>query len=155
MSARQLPERDYLALKASTRGLLKLAGGQEAASSATRVGQQALSRYGAASEPEAFAPIDVIADLEAETGEPVVTRALAHLAGFDLVSREKGDGQPLPRRLGCIAKEAGDVVASLANALADGTVTHAERVLVEAETQELIAEAHRLLAALKREEGEG
>jgi len=97
----------------------------------------------------------VIADLEAETGEPVVTRALAHLAGFDLVSRETGDGQPLPRRLGCIAKEAGDVVASLANALADGTVTQAERVLVEAETQELIAEAHRLLAALKREEGEG
>ncbi len=152
MSARQLPERDYLVLKAATRGLTKLAGGQETAAGVTRVGQQALSRYGAAQEQEAFAPIDVIADLEAETGDPVVTRALAHLAGFDLVARDRGDGQPLPRRLGCIAKEAGDVVASLANALADGAVTPEERTQIEAETQELIAEAHRLLAALKREE---
>lgn len=89
MTHRQLPSRDYEALKAATHRLVEMCGGPaSAAQGVSRVASKGtLSRYGstAPEHAETFAPIDVIADLEADCGDPVVGRALAGIAGYVLV----------------------------------------------------------------------
>lgn len=85
MPARTLSNDVYLGIKAAFRQLTKLCGGLEAAALDTRVGKSSLGNYGNVNMPDEFAPADVIADLEAAVGEPVVTRALAKAAGYQLV----------------------------------------------------------------------
>ena len=85
MKARQLPAESYALLKAATRHLVRAAGGVEHAP--TRVGKSNLSDYGSINKSETYIPIDVVADIEADLGDPRVTRALADLAGYDLVPR--------------------------------------------------------------------
>lgn len=80
---------DRQMLKHAVRQLVAAAGGGERAAQASRVSQQQISNYGNVNMAESFAPVDVIADLEAVTqgapGAPHVTRVLALLAGFALV----------------------------------------------------------------------
>lgn len=80
---------DRQMLKHAVRQLVAAAGGGERAAQASRPSQQQISNYGNVNMAESFAPIDVIADLEAVTqgtpGAPQVTRALALLAGYALV----------------------------------------------------------------------
>ncbi|WP_316979989.1 hypothetical protein [Shumkonia mesophila] len=124
---RQLPLGDYLKIKAGTRELTKLAGGQEAAAGVTRRSHVSIGRYGRPQDPD-FAPVDVVADLEAEVGAVPVTRVLADLAGFVLVAKPKVAGGPdWARQVGGFAKEAGEAISRLGAALAkDGTVTAEE-----------------------------
>ncbi|RXF72093.1 phage regulatory CII family protein [Hansschlegelia zhihuaiae] len=152
-AARQLPERDYLALKAATRELVKRCGGQEAAARATRVNHQSLSRYGSLEDAQNFSPVDVIADLEAEIGEPIVTRELASLAGRTLADVASGDAMAPALRLVRLIKETGEVKSALAEALADGRIDEAERLTIRREAREAIAELERLIHALGAEEG--
>ncbi|MFC3693388.1 phage regulatory CII family protein [Chenggangzhangella methanolivorans] len=146
--ARQLPERDYLALKAETRALVKRCGGQEAAAASTRVSHQALSRYGALEDAPNFAPIDVVADLEAEIGEPVVSRALAGLLGFTLVKVEAGAQLTPAQRFARVMKETHEVNAAFADALSDGAIDEAERRAITREARDAIGELERLIVAL-------
>lgn len=128
MSAdRHLPARDYLYLKAATRDLITAAGGPVRAAEISRADHPRLSRYGSPNEGM-HAPIDVIADLEAETGDPVVTRALADLAGFVLVPKAEAiaRGINFGKHLGEVACETGQLMAGLGEALADGAVTPGE-----------------------------
>lgn len=81
MSARPSSDADRLALKAAFRAQMRACGGQEAAADVTRVGQPALSRYGAASHPNEHAPLDILLDLVRDTGNPVVLQRLCRLAG--------------------------------------------------------------------------
>lgn len=78
MMARQHADSDYARLKAVYRRLIKLCGGYCAAAEITRVGKSKLHDYGNAHRPE-FAPIDVVADLEAAAEQPLVSAELRHL----------------------------------------------------------------------------
>lgn len=91
-AARRHPALVYAQIKTWTRLLVEAAGGLEAAATVTRVRPSALQTYYSPQHPEAFAPADVLADLQAFTGDPLVTRYLAKLCGFDLVPIEpRGD----------------------------------------------------------------
>ncbi|WP_430436831.1 hypothetical protein [Oceanibaculum nanhaiense] len=92
--ARALDDTAYRGLKTATRRLVDATGGIDPAAASTRVGRATMAQYySPADRDEAvFVPLDVIADLERVTGEPLVTRQLARLSGFDLVPAEA----PLP-----------------------------------------------------------
>lgn len=148
MTARYLPASDYSALKASTRHLVSTVGGPSAAANITRGDHQSVSRYGSANpeHAERFMPIDVVADLESECEQPIVTRMLAEQAGFLLV--------PMPRAAGGLAlqmisakalKETSEVFVALADSLGDGKVCAEDAAKVTKEIDEAIAK----LAALK------
>lgn len=149
MKARQLPANDYAGLKAATRRLLAEAGGPVDAARATRVDHQGLSRYGnsGADHDERFIPADVIADIEAECGQPIVTRKLAELSGYLLV--------PVPRvalsgtALGAITasslKETSDVFVAIGDSLGDGRISQEDADRISREIDEAMAK----LAALK------
>ena len=151
--ARQLPERDYLALKAATRAIVKRCGGQEAAAENTRVSHQALSRYGALEDSPNFAPIDVIADLEAEIGEPIVTRELASLLGLKLIAVDAGAAMTPAQRLARVMKETHEVNAAFADALSDGKVDAADAQKIVREARDAIGELERLILSLSANEG--
>lgn len=137
MNERQLPRSEYLALKAAFRGLVTMAGGPNRAATITRGNASLLSRYGAPQE-DMFAPADVVADLEAEVGEPVVTRVLAEMSGQHLVPKCKaGVSSDFLRHLGAIGKETGDVVSALSVAMADGGMSQDEAKACLTEAREL------------------
>lgn len=142
MTGRQLPARDYLALKASFRDLVEAAGGGTRAAGHTRTNASLLSRYGAVQE-EMQAPLDVVADLEAQVGDLIVTRALAALHGYVLVPDPAlaATAPDFGRHLGAVAREAGDVISGLGEALADGKVCGNE-------AQGLLGEVREAQAAL-------
>jgi len=149
MKARQLPGNDYLSLKAATRRLLAEAGGNVAASAVTRVDHQGLSRYGNVSVDHAdrFMPADVIADIEAECGQPIVTRRLADLSGYLLVPvpRVAKSGTLLGAITAATMKETSDVFVALGDSLGDGKLCAADADRIEREIDEAMAK----LAALK------
>lgn len=127
---RLLPAASYCGLKAAFRRLANDAGGQESLASITRVSQAQISLYGrppGAATTEAYAPIDVVADAEADTGEPLVTRALAHLAGYILVKKPEAAARRVDfHDLAAFGKESGEALARLAQVLDDGQVTAQE-----------------------------
>jgi hypothetical protein len=144
---RFLPKRDYDRLADATHRLVnheKVGGPSRAASEYTRSDPARLSRYGSRHE-RMRAPVDIIADLEAAAGEPVVTTILADLQGFHLVPKcGAGQSVDFTRHLGAVAKETGEAVSALAVAIADGEVTpqEAQDCIAEAE------DAQRRLACL-------
>lgn len=134
--------------------LIRAVGGQDAATGFCRINRhQTLSDYG---NPDhgAQMPVDVVRDLEAVTrglpGAPHVTRELARQAGFALFSlpAAKPEGVAWPQHLACIAKETGEMVASLAKALADGKVDQAERQALLKHADKAIDSVIALRAAL-------
>lgn len=125
-AASYLPRRDYLALKAATRELVEMAGGVTRAATIARTDAPRLCRYGSPNEVIA-APVDVIADLEAHVGDPVVTRCLADLSGFILQPKDAAEDRPnLLQAAAVITRSSAEVVAGLAVALADSHVSPAE-----------------------------
>ncbi|WP_173087330.1 phage regulatory CII family protein [Devosia sp. 1635] len=149
MTARQLPASDYAKLKAATRQLISTSGGPVDAARVTRVDHQGLSRYGSTNEDHAerFMPADVIADIEAECGQPIVTRKLADLAGYLLVPvpQVARTGTVLGAVTAATLKETSDVFVALGESLGDGTVSQADAERIGREVDEAMAK----LAALK------
>lgn len=148
--ARYLPKNDYLGLKATFRRLVVLVGGGNEAAAQTRVGQQALDRYGSisAEHEDRFAPADVIADLEAACGEPIVTRKLAELSGHVLVPLPvvQGSTARLDQVTGKALMEVGQVFTRLGEARADGVICDNEAAALKRE----IGEAVTMLLKLDR-----
>lgn len=150
--ARQLPATDYAALKAATRQLLTAAGGGNEGAKVTRVGQQVLSSYGSLGieHAERFAPIDVIADLEAECGEPLVTAKLAELGGHLLVRLPRGDGfDAVARQTMRSAQEYAELIAGVMAAKADGRITADEAPRILTDIRELMIELAGLAEAVQ------
>lgn len=149
---RELPRRDYDALKDATKELVKCFDSLEAAASITRADPARLSRFGNRHEQGMFAPIDVIADLEARLGKPVVTAILADMLGFVLVPKEEAKRRPdLAQHVGSVAKETGEAVSALAMlidpaARTPQNIAKAQREIREAE--ERLAGADQVLDAL-------
>lgn len=117
----------YHSLKAAVRDLVTAAGGGVRAAKISRADAPMLSRYGSVHD-ERFAPIDVIADLEQEVGDPIVTRMLADLAGYELVPKAEAQahGEDFIQHVADVATTMGAAVGGLAQAQADGRVTPEE-----------------------------
>jgi hypothetical protein len=116
-------ETAYLRLKAVSRRLTDAAGGPVPAARITRIDAPRLSRCGSNFEAM-FLPLDVISDLEVDTGEPIVSRELARQAGFVLVPAPVAGARLGATDIGCLVKESGDVVSGLVASLeGDNRVT--------------------------------
>lgn len=80
MTRHTLCSDDLAALKTATRRLIRAAGGVESAASVSRVQKSSLSDYQNPALPDHFMPIDIVLELERDTGTHPVTQALARLA---------------------------------------------------------------------------
>lgn len=136
-------------LKLAFGELVARCGGVEAAAGFCRVSKSTLARYYSLGQPDAecFAPVDVVRDLEALVGEPIVTRSLATMADHALLRIPS-----LPARradLLAILAEASAEHAQLTQkvcaALADGKVESAEAAAMLAE----IDDNFRVLATMR------
>jgi len=97
---RSLDAQTYSAIKAAFRRLVKSCGGLEAAATLTRVGKSQLHEYGSLQHEVSFPPADVIADLERDAGDAIVSALLA-----DLVEpRPHVPGDPADRCMTATAK---------------------------------------------------
>lgn len=149
---RPTSEQDRFSLKATFRQLLKLAGGQEAAALITRGKHQTLNRYGNPNEEDCHAPVDVIADLERDIGEPIITKHLAEMHGFMLVKKSAvAADASLIAHLSTLASESGQTIQAIAEGIADQQLTEAElnRIIKEARELAQAAAAAELAAASK------
>ncbi len=149
---RTTTEQDRFSLKFAFRQLLKMAGGQEAASFITRGKHQTLNRYGNVNEEDCHAPVDVIADLEREVGEPVVTKLLADMAGYIVIKKSvvAADAN-LVSHLSNLACESGHAIQAIAEGIADQDLSEAElaRIVKEARDLREAAAAAELAAQAK------
>lgn len=146
---RQFQAQVYLNLKAGFRDLVALCGGPQRAANLTRTTQSLLSHFMAPQDMDRFPPLDVIADLEAESGQPAITRLLADMAGFDLVPRVQGSTvMVMHSHLSAMAKEGGDVQAMLANALGDGEIDASEATALRKEAREALDKISAFVASL-------
>lgn len=143
MNMRLAPERDYLRLKAAWRLLLNVAGGGKHVieEKITRGSESRLSEAGAPNCMDRFPFLDQIFDLELDTGNPVVTKALADLHGYDLVQREAGQPLGIHAHFSRIVREAAELQTRMADAMADEKLTDAEKAELIKELDELIAVA--------------
>lgn len=141
------PAPEDRALKTLFRALVAEAGGLDAAAACVRVGRSRLAEYYAL-DGDAFAPIDVVARLEAIVGRPLVTAELARRAGCAL---EPLSGNGLGRidvLLARVGAELGQVHAAYAAALADGGLCAADRARLAREAAEARNALDALLGAL-------
>lgn len=121
MTICRISDADKAALKAAARRMIKVAGGLESASTACRASKTSLGRFGSIHD-EQFIPADVIADLEADVGEPIVSRELARLAGYELTPARlivSAAADPASMVIN-IARAAGELAAAVQDMDADG-----------------------------------
>lgn len=137
---------DQQKLKAAFGDLVAAAGGGDRAARYVDRRQQRLSDY-EVRNTDAFAPIDVVAKLEAVTidlpGAPHVTRALARQAGGEFVkvpSAAMSDGDWLAE-LGELTSDSADVAKALCTALSRGGMT-----ALRARELDLLNECDRLVS---------
>lgn len=144
-SARELPARDYQRLKLATGDAIESCGGSRRAEKLTRVSHQQLGSYRSEAEADAktFIAVDVAADLEADLvsrgQRPLITEALADIAGFVLYPKPEtlaADSDDFA--LVTMAKETAEVLAEALAAKADGRVSPAERQRVRQQAREAI-----------------
>ncbi len=150
MQTRVFPSISYLSLKAAFRRLTKAAGGQESAASITRVDFQRIGRYGRPHETM-FAPTDVVADLEADAGDPLVTRAMADLQGYLLVPKPPAEGDlEWVKHLGALGKESGEAIVGLSKIVGCGDTTITANEIQKMELRREVAEAMEVLAQIDK-----
>lgn len=149
---RQHHARDYAAMKTALRALVDRVGGVEAASSV--LGGYPTSRISEAMSlhhPERMLRVDLVADLEAVAGQPLVSAVVARLNGCVLLPMPAATGDA-GLAVGAVLRGAGEVGARAAEAMADGTLTDAERGALADRLGELaraVAHAQAVLAGPK------
>jgi hypothetical protein len=138
-------------LKGATRQLFGEYGSLEAVAKEIGISHSQAGRYQDVRAPDVIS-IDKVALLESADGvRPHVTRTLAALNGHVLVAMPKvpADGK-WSAHLAATAKEAGDVLSRLGEALAnDGTVSAAEAAKLLPEVEQAISVLSGVKAALE------
>ncbi|WP_319532836.1 phage regulatory CII family protein [uncultured Cohaesibacter sp.] len=118
-SARQYASDFYLRLRRRCRELIKKGGGIECSAETTRVNQAQMGRYGLAHGAD-WMPVDVVADLEKDIGEPVVSRALVQAIGYEVIKLPEGRWEgDINQQLAAMFKEVGEVTQHIGQCLAD------------------------------------
>jgi hypothetical protein len=129
MTFRPTTDHDRAALKSAFRRLVRSGGGQLEAAQATRVGQQALSRYGSPNHPGEHVPVDILMDLTIDTDDADVIRAMCRLANGVFVPLPKTQGAITnwPAAVGTAVKRGADAAEAICTALNDdGQITPEE-----------------------------
>ena len=139
---RHCSAREYLTIKQATHDLIDACGGVIEAARHCRSTASRLSEAASPYSESRFAACDQIADLERLSGQPIVTRHLAGLAGYDLVSRETRPAtrQTVLEHLSQVIRETADVSATIARGMADGSLDAAERREIIREIDEAVRE---------------
>jgi hypothetical protein len=145
---RRHPAATYAALKATTRQLIESLGGFEAAAGFTRVGFPTLHKYVAPQHEDAFAPIDVIADLESVDGNPIVTTVLGRVTRHQLLSLDPAGEGCEARAVAEVLRDAAELAASWAMAMGDARISDAERSAILGRLAELRRATDRASAML-------
>lgn len=147
---------DKQALKVAMRGLVKAVGGVEAAEGFCRARKSSLSDYGN-SHSDGFAPIDVVADLEAITvglpGWPHVTRKLCQANGgvFVRLPDASPNAHDWHGGMRALAEQSGHVIAEICGSLADdGGVDADEARLIEEKCHAIAASVMAIASLAER-----
>jgi len=138
----------YAGLKSAFRRLLRECGDLREASQVTRVGKTMLAEYGSMNHPDTYPPADVIADLEAHVGAPIVSRQLVRLAA-DLANTSATDDMPgddIAALLHMTTRgqvALGDLAQCAIQAAADGDLDNAElnALIAKAEARMMLAQS--------------
>jgi len=153
---RFLSRPQYVSLKAATRALIAANGTQVQAAAVTRLDQSDLSRGGSNAYLDRFLPLDVIADLEAASGEPLVTHALAELSGCVLIEPPSAEtGEAISREVGRSAQRFGELMQHYGLAAADAVIDAGEAKQIEADARAMIRELWGLARIARERAGEG
>ena len=114
-------------LKAANRMLIKLNGGIEESASLASISKSQIGRCNSTTDVELL-PITAIIRLEAECGDPVVTRAMAELHDCTLVNPKDtpADGRCVMRDNGELQRLNGELQIGLAAAVSDQVITPSE-----------------------------
>jgi hypothetical protein len=146
---RQFGVETYQAAKAAMRDLVHLCGGVNRCVTKTRAGQSRLSEALSPQCLDRFPALDQVIDLEADAGDPTVTRFLAGLAGYDLIPIvATAKPAALFNQFSSLTLAVAAVQAQFASAMADGTIDKPEaKKLLSAATQ-AITQLHDLQAAI-------
>ncbi len=159
--ARQFAASAYLMLKGATRRLVKTAGGVEGAALVTRLDKSTLSRAGSPNTPH-FLAVDCVMDLEADVGDPILTRHMADVAGYMLIPKpDVGACQSWVAAIGEMGKESGEAILRISEAIGpDGQITAERAVKMELdrecrEAMEVLARVRVALSMLDAENAKG
>ena len=142
--------RDYGSVKAAVAALIGAAGGEKAAAEKCRVGKSMLSDYANPNHEKTHMPVDVVMQLEADTGEMPVTEHLAAAQDCLLLKLNTGDTHDdWSQHVMTLGKEAGDVFSRCQEFLADdGEIDEFEAPELLREIDELLVAAAEMRAAV-------
>ncbi len=146
MLTRQISGREAHALKLASQQLVEAAGGVKAAAELTQASASRMSEAVSPWHDNRWLTLVQVADLEAVSGQPVITRALASMAGFALAPTDPARPQDMHQVLAHIVLETSDVTTALSAAMADGKVDAREAATVKAEAQGAIIAMQQLIA---------
>ena len=148
-------------IKAAQNQLIAVAGGIDAAvamlGGGTRYARSTVGRWNALDDGTLM-PLEAVLALEAETGQPLMTAAMAELAGRRLADPEPGTARQanvLAHHAEAIV-QAGELMAAGAAAFADGRVTPNEATTIDraaGHLEQAIGEYRKALAGIRAEGG--
>lgn len=143
---------ERLQLKRAVELLVRSAGGIEAVASLLGKGKSVVGRWTNRNDEEHSINLADLRELEANAPEPLVTIALARMAGGVFVPHIdlSADEGTVPFLAMQLAKELGDVTGEIALAMADGAISAREAEGVLAQLDELDTKSAQLRAAMKR-----
>jgi hypothetical protein len=150
MTADSLANWERDALKVAAGLLIKACGGYDVAEMVAGRSRAVLHGY-QDRHAAGFMPIDVLLRLEravvASGGEPLVTMLMARKHGYVAVRVPTGQGE-LARDMAALVRQSAEAAARHLEALADGTLSDAERDTIAEAVQRLHGVTTRLLAML-------
>lgn len=126
------------ALKRATTGAVEAAGGVIAVAGALNDPKSKVSEKASLFHLDRWFNLLRVAELERLAGKPVITRALARLAGHELVPAGRFTLEDPHLHLSRVIAETGEVTALMAQSLADGRISSAEARRLAAEHDQAI-----------------
>lgn len=136
---RQLTQAE-MSIKAATMRSIVASGGLEAAALFVRVGKSQLANYYNPNETECFVPVDVAMRLDDLARYPHIMEAMQ--AAANPVQRKQHEPHTL---LAALLKEAGELGATVSQALADGNICPREASAILKEATDLKEACQRLI----------
>lgn len=142
----------FFRLKAAMHDLIDRAGGIERASEVCGYSRSAVGRWHCRAA-EDLMPLAAVLTLEAETGSPLVTRAMAGINGLECSTAAQGEAHVMGAYVQLTASSA-NLNSEVAAAMQDGVITPAEQTRIDEAASKLDASTERLrgsLAAAKQQ----
>lgn len=138
-------------LKVAFEELVDLVGGQISAEANSRASRSSIQRWGSttAEHEERFPPLDVIRDLEAVAGDPVVTKMMANMAGLTVVALPSvARPADLFAALSDLSREASELTAAICAGFNDGKFCDLDAAKARSECDDVIERAAQMRALL-------